>query len=344
MGKRRRQKSKSVRSARRVSVNPDRPIVRRKQWSEESMLGAMTAYTSGRVSSANKAALLYSVPASTLKDRLRGRVVHGTKPGPKPYLTANEETSLSNHLIEAAQAGYGKTRKQVKSIVESVAREKGILRARRISDGWWRRFRERQPTLSLRRGDPTAHVRMNAINQETLDNYYDLLEDILTENNLLDNPAQIYNMDESGMPLNPRPPNIVAKRGQKKVRYRVSGNKQQITILACGNAVGQALPPMVIFEGKNLNHAWTVGEIPGTLYGMSGKGWTDQELFKHWLKNQFLKYAVGSRPLLLLLDGHSSHYEPESVEFARSQDVILFCLPPHTTQDSQPLDCTVLVL
>ncbi len=74
---------------------------------------------------------------------------------------------------------------------------------------------------------------------------------------------------------------------------------------------------------------------------MSGKGWTDQELFRHWLKDHFVRYAVPGRPLLLILDGHSSHYEPVSVELARKEDIILFCLPPHTTQDSQPLDCTV---
>ena len=115
----------------------------------------------------------------------------------------------------------------------------------------------------------------------------------------------------------------------------------QITVLGCVNAIGQSIPPMVIFEGKYLNHQWTEGEVPGTYYGMSGKGWTDQELFRNWLKNHFLKYAVSGRPLLLLLDGHSSHYEPRSVEIAKEEDIILFCLPPHTTQDSQPLDCTV---
>ena len=78
---------------------------------------------------------------------------------------------------------------------------------------------------------------------------------------------------------------------------------------------------MVVFEGKNLNHDWTLGEVPGTLYGMVGKDGQTRSYLKYWLKNQFLKYAVGPRPLLL--DGHSSHYEPESVEFARSQDVII---------------------
>ena len=48
---------------------------------------------------------------------------------------------------------------------------------------------------------------------------------------------------------------------QKKVRYRASGKKGQVTIVACANAAGQAIPPMVIFDAKKLNHAWTANEV-----------------------------------------------------------------------------------
>lgn len=93
----------------------------------------------------------------------------------QPYLTQKEETVVCDHLIEAAKAGYSKTRTQVKLIVESVVKEKGILRSSRISDGWWRRFLERQWTLSLQRGDPTAHIRMNSVNKAAIDSYYNLV-------------------------------------------------------------------------------------------------------------------------------------------------------------------------
>ncbi len=46
------------------------------------------------------------------------------------------------------------------------------------------------------------------------------------------------------MPLNPKPPKVVAK---KKVRYRTSGQKSQITVLASGSATGQVIPPFIIF-------------------------------------------------------------------------------------------------
>ncbi|XP_065894182.1 uncharacterized protein [Dysidea avara] len=167
------------------------------------------------------------------------------------------------------------------NIVESTARGKGLLRKRRISDGWFRRFIERQPRLSLRKGDSTAFVCMDAMKkQQELDNYYITLKNVLTENNLMDKPGQIYNVDESGMPLDHRSLHVVARRGQRKVRYCTSGNKFQITIVACINAISQTMPPFIIFDAKNLNMEWTRGEVPGTTYGLSDSGWIDTELFK----------------------------------------------------------------
>ena len=276
-----------------------------------------------------------------MKDRISGRVVHGTKPGPASYLSGKEEKDLAVFLKDCAAVGYGKTRRDVMNIAQGVAKEKGLLRGVRISQGWWCRFLERQNDLTLRRGDNTAHVRMAAVNQETLAQYFELLKDTLVEHNLLHSPSNIYNMDESGIPLDPKAPNVVAVKGTKKVRYRSSGRKGQVTIVACGNAAGQVIPPMVIFDAKNLNHAWTDNEIPGTKYGLSDKGWITTELFEGWLVEHFLQYAVSMRPLLLLLDGHSTHYQPSVVRYAKENQIIMLCLPPHTTHETQPLDCGV---
>ena len=102
--------------------------------------------------------------------------------------------------------------------------------------------------------------------QQELDNYYITLRNVLTENNLMDKPGQIYNVDESGMPLDHRSPRVIARKGQGKVRYCISGNKSQITIAACINAIRQTMLPFIIFNAKNLNMEWTRGEVPGTTY------------------------------------------------------------------------------
>ena len=138
-----------------------------------------------------------------------------------------------------------------------------------------------------------------------------------------------------------RPKNVLTLKGQKKIKCRTSGNKKQTTVVACVNAIGQAIPPFVIYDAKTLNPMWMKEGVPGTAYARSPKGWIDTELFKTWLEDHFLKYAVPGRPLLLIVDGHKTHYELPTVEFAKENDVIMLCLPPHSTHASQPLDTCV---
>ena len=140
------------------------------------------------------------------------------------------------------------------------------------------------------------------------------------------------------MPLDPAPLRVVVPSGARHSQVVATGNKCQVTVLACCNAAGYVMPPMFIFDRKTLKPELTVGEVPGTMYGMSASGWIDHELFEFWFQHHFLVYAPPARPLLLLIDGHSSHYQPGIVRAAAQERVILFCLPPHTTHLSQPLD------
>ena len=73
-------------------------------------------------------------------------------------------------------------------------------------------FMERQSHLSLRKGDATANVQMDCLSPETMKQYFDLLKDVLEENDLMESPGQIYNVDETGMLLDHRPPKIVTQR------------------------------------------------------------------------------------------------------------------------------------
>ena len=71
--------------------------------------------------------------------------------------------------------------------------------------------------LSLRKGDCTSFARMDAMKkQEELDNYYITLKSVLVENNLMDKPGQIYNVDELGMPLEHHSPRVLAKKDSEK--------------------------------------------------------------------------------------------------------------------------------
>ena len=105
------------------------------------------------------AAPLHGIPCSSLRDRLSGRVIHGINPGPRPYLTLNEESELADFLVDAAKIGYGRTRRDVKGLVETYLQKKGGKGEDfMISNGWWDKFMKRHRNLSLCSGDATAKI------------------------------------------------------------------------------------------------------------------------------------------------------------------------------------------
>ena len=305
-----------------------------KLWSEERMQEALDAVHRGW--SIRRAAEEHDVPRATLADRVSGRVLPGAISGPPKYLSRNEEDELVRFVLRCASIGYARSRKELIALVQRIIESKGITK--HVTNGWWESFCKRHPNLTLRTNVPLSLARAKATDPEMLDQYFDLLERTLADNCLRDKPCQIFNVDETGMPLDSHCQMGIYKVGTKTPALITSGNKAQVTVVGCVSAAGLLLPPMVIWDRKTLSPDLCDGEVPGTVYGLSDRGWIDMELFDIWFSNHFLRYAPRARPILLLLDGHSSHYCPETIHLAAAEHVILFALPPNTTHLTQPLD------
>lgn len=315
-----------------------RQVIRPKQYggySPEQMDKAVSAVLQNQMS-VRAAAELYGIPKSTLGDRISGRVLPGTASGAVRYLADSEEEELAEFIIGCASIGYPKTVRDILAVVQSILASRGVHRI--VTYGWWEAYRRRHPALTLRVPSSLSKARALASTRDVIDRYFDLLEETLLKNELKDCPCQIFNMDESGMPLDPKSMKTIHVRGDPNPVTTTSGNKAQITVVACVSASGNYIPPMIIWDRKSLKQEWTTGEVAGTLYGMSSKGWMDMSLFEKWFTRHFLRYVPSVRPLLLLLDGHSSHYSPVAVKMAAEENIILFTLPPNTTHLSQPLD------
>ena len=138
--------------------------------------------------------------------------------------------------------GLGKTKREVMSIVEWTLKKKGKLPESFNGEGWWIRFTQCHPNLSLCTADSLSRVRANAVTKDNMDRYYSLLYKVLVENGLPDKAAYLFNMDESGIPLDYKQPKRIAPKGMRKVHGLSSGNKMQITIVydsAHGNNEGR---------------------------------------------------------------------------------------------------------
>ena len=130
-----------------------------------------------------------------MKDHLSGRVEYGCHPGPKPYLHHDEEGELTTYLLKATSIGLGKTRHEVMRIAEGVAAQKGILKGSKISCGWGQRFCARNPGVSLRSGDATAGIHIDAVNEENMLQCFSLLREVYDDLHVDydGHPERIYN-------------------------------------------------------------------------------------------------------------------------------------------------------
>jgi hypothetical protein len=183
-------------------------------------------------------------------------------------------------LTRCASIGYAKSRKEVLALVQAVLDSRGIQKT--ITNGWWESFRRRHPNLTLRAAVPLSLARAKATDPEMLGRYFDLLEQTLHDNLLEGKPGQLFNMDESGMPLDAKPPKVVAGKGGT-VSAIGCGDKTQITVVACVSAAGYCMPPMVVWDRKVLSPELTMGEVPGTIYGLSKSGWMGHLVFQSFL-------------------------------------------------------------
>ncbi|XP_018578361.1 uncharacterized protein LOC108916564 [Anoplophora glabripennis] len=178
------------------------------------------------------------------------------------------------------------------------------------------------------------------MNKENVIKYFDLLQDILIEYNLIGKPGNIFNIDETGLQLNNKPGYVVAAKGSRSVSNVTSGEKgETISVIACCNGEGVFLPPACVLKGKNEKPEYKDGMPPGSAIYMSQKSaYVTSEIFYLWLRNHFLpRKPVGT--VLMILDGHSSHCSAvDMLEFAEKNNIILLCLPSHTTHYLQPLD------
>ena len=87
------------------------------------------------------------------------------------------------------------------NIVEGYMLKQQPSKSAQLSNRWWHNFKKRNPSLSLISGDSTATVRMNAVNPENVNKYFDLLEKVFDECDFHSHPEAIYNIDETGMAL-----------------------------------------------------------------------------------------------------------------------------------------------
>ncbi|KAF2886381.1 hypothetical protein ILUMI_19792 [Ignelater luminosus] len=176
-----------------------------------------------------------------------------------------------------------------------------------------------------------TYVRKTKHGQWTQENMRIAAEKVLAEQVTLRKPAETCNVDETGMPLNNNPPNIIAKKRSNDVVSMTSVEQgQNVTVLACMNAAGQFIPSFVLFKGVRKRHDFMIGMPSDTEVAMTEKCWVTDETFKLWLQH-FNRYQTKGKVILILDDGNT----PESKN-KQQLDGTLPSVDAEQVDDAQP--------
>ncbi|XP_072026714.1 LOW QUALITY PROTEIN: uncharacterized protein [Amphiura filiformis] len=293
----------------------------------------------------------YGIPYSTLRDRTAGRIPANAHPGISTVLTKYEEDNLTEYIIKCADMGVGKSMQQVKEMAAMIVHKDphrshvAELWATKMQAGndWYYAFLKRHPQLSLRTPEKLSQVRAKMTNEAVLTRFYDTL----WSPTYLTKHLHVSLMQMKLAPLDFKPHKVVALKKTRSLYSLNSGDKTQVTVLACGNAAGNMIPPAVIFPGKRVNNVLVESAPQGWYVQFTESGWIRSVAFEKWFGNLFIPYINKHvRPhnkeqkVVLILDGHKSHETLRTLKEAQENYVDIICLPPNTTHLLQPLDIT----
>ena len=111
---------------------------------------------------------------------------------------------------------------------------------------WLAGFTKRHPTLTTRLPEQLKAVRAkSSANATVLEKWFELVRETLEENNLINRPDRVFNVDETGLPLDPKRMKVICQKNIDHL-FRVIGGsgRDSITVNGCASADGRMLPPM----------------------------------------------------------------------------------------------------
>ncbi|XP_041787178.1 uncharacterized protein LOC121602480 [Anopheles merus] len=174
------------------------------------------------------------------------------------------------------------------------------------------------------------------------------LTSYLEENNLIEatlDPTRIYNGDETSFFLHPQTKAVFANRGSKNVyECEHADSHKNITVMFTFGADADIIDPCVMLPMKRIP-ADILREFPANWgVGKSEKGWMDTPGFMLYIRELFYPHLLKKKvkfPVLLFVDGQSSHTAAEVAELCLKLGIVLIALYPNTTRITQPADVAI---
>jgi transposase len=289
-----------------------------------------------------KIADIFGVAKSTVWTHVRKFEANGNLPGPAgrpPKFTREQKNAITALITFSWQNG---TPLKISDLKCVIANEWAMPVDRstiyRLIDG--------DKRLRTVTGKPIEEARM-AVVRSQIDQYFDTLE-----KNVTGCPAHfVFNLDEMGYQAYADRVSatfIVPSTCQDEfIYYPVSRRGKRITLIACIAADGSFLRPAVVIARKTWENEFQPRGLTAeklTIYSQS-HSFINGNIFQDWFLNTFCPELERRRetynyygPACLILDGCTAHHGPNFTELCQEKLVQPIFLPPHSSNQLQPLD------
>ena len=307
-------------------------------YTEDNLQRAIDAVKRG--TSVGKAGTMFNVPKSTLQRKVKGK--GAKKHGGQLAVSAENEVKLSKIINQVALWSVPFDSLDIRHLVKHSLDKEGaqhrIFRDNLPGIDWLKGFMKRH-NLTLRQADKVKPKRYE-VTEESVNSFYSELTEALQDVPM----SNIYNFDETNLTDDPKNHQVVVRRGFKRVISKTVSSKAGFSVMFCGNASGEYLPPMVVYKAvaSNVYERWIKGGPPGTLYGSTPSGWFNMNMFEQWFMQIFLPNALERTGRKVLIgDNLACHFSEDVLEACSKNNIIFFTLPPNSTHILQPLDVAV---
>ena len=292
-----------------------------------------------RNQSIKSAAKEHGVPYGTLQNRLKDR--HEKAWGGQTYLPLDFEEHLLEALDRLVEWKVPFDPYDIRCLVKCYHDSAGLTHlkfANNMPGNDWVYSFIRRNNLTKRVADNVRAARAE-VTEALINDYFNNAEKWIKDLT----PDRIYNYDETNMTDDPGSKTVVCRRGRSRVEIKSNHSKSSVSVMFCGNAAGEYVPPMVVYKAQNLYESWTQGGPNNTVYAVTPSGWFDAATFETWFFKQFLPATQHQRdgPIALIGDNLGAHFSPGVIEECIENKVIFLCLVPNSTHLTQPLDVAV---